>query len=79
MATPPLLTAPFLRCRKDIAKVTIFYQQLNYQAVNESPLLTVGCTTSAQAAGYLSQPCVWLEDYLQPPGWDGIVLLKEET
>ncbi|XP_031987349.1 amiloride-sensitive sodium channel subunit delta isoform X1 [Corvus moneduloides] len=31
--------------RKDIAKVTIFYQQLNYQAVNESPLLSVGSTT----------------------------------
>ncbi|XP_068772170.1 amiloride-sensitive sodium channel subunit delta [Struthio camelus] len=26
--------------RKDIAKVTIFYQQLNYQSVNESPLLS---------------------------------------
>ncbi|NWI48106.1 SCNNA protein, partial [Picathartes gymnocephalus] len=26
--------------RKDIAKVTIFYQQLNYQAVHEAPLLS---------------------------------------
>lgn len=35
------LTAPFLQCRKDIAKVTIYYKQLNYQSLNESPLLSV--------------------------------------
>ncbi|KYO31552.1 amiloride-sensitive sodium channel subunit delta [Alligator mississippiensis] len=32
--------------RKDIAKVNIFYQQLNYQSVNESPLLTLNLLLS---------------------------------
>lgn len=34
-------TCGFLQCRKDIAKVTIYYKQLNYQSLNESPLLSV--------------------------------------
>lgn len=42
---PPSANCSSVPCRKDIAKVTIFYQQLNYQAVNESPLLSVGSTT----------------------------------
>uniref|UniRef100_A0A663LU49 Sodium channel epithelial 1 delta subunit n=1 Tax=Athene cunicularia TaxID=194338 RepID=A0A663LU49_ATHCN len=47
---PPLLTAPFLHCRKDIAKVTIFYQQLNYQSVNESPLLSENLLLSSMGS-----------------------------
>uniref|UniRef100_A0A8B9IVK3 Sodium channel epithelial 1 delta subunit n=1 Tax=Amazona collaria TaxID=241587 RepID=A0A8B9IVK3_9PSIT len=37
-------------CRKDIAKVTIFYQQLNYQSVNESPLLTENLLLSSMGS-----------------------------
>ncbi|KAK2526837.1 Scnn1d [Columba livia] len=36
--------------RKDIAKVTIFYQQLNYQSVNESPLLSVNLLLSSMGS-----------------------------
>ncbi|XP_010135402.1 PREDICTED: amiloride-sensitive sodium channel subunit alpha-like [Buceros rhinoceros silvestris] len=36
--------------RSDIAKVTIFYQQLNYQAVNESPLLTENLLLSSMGS-----------------------------
>ncbi|KFO64812.1 Amiloride-sensitive sodium channel subunit alpha, partial [Corvus brachyrhynchos] len=36
--------------RKDIAKVTIFYQQLNYQAVNESPLLSENLLLSSMGS-----------------------------
>ncbi|XP_061306206.1 amiloride-sensitive sodium channel subunit delta [Pezoporus flaviventris] len=36
--------------RKDIAKVTIFYQQLNYQSVNESPLLTENLLLSSMGS-----------------------------
>uniref|UniRef100_A0A8C8AX78 Sodium channel epithelial 1 subunit delta n=1 Tax=Otus sunia TaxID=257818 RepID=A0A8C8AX78_9STRI len=37
-------------CRKDIAKVTIFYQQLNYQSVNESPLLSENLLLSSMGS-----------------------------
>nr|XP_010298429.1 PREDICTED: amiloride-sensitive sodium channel subunit alpha-like [Balearica regulorum gibbericeps] len=36
--------------RKDIAKVTIFYQQLNYQSVNESPLLSENLLLSSMGS-----------------------------
>ncbi|XP_009868858.1 PREDICTED: amiloride-sensitive sodium channel subunit delta [Apaloderma vittatum] len=36
--------------RRDIAKVTIFYQQLNYQAVNESPLLSENLLLSSMGS-----------------------------
>ncbi|KGL75803.1 Amiloride-sensitive sodium channel subunit alpha, partial [Tinamus guttatus] len=36
--------------RKDIAKVTIFYQQLNYKSVNESPLLSVNLLLSSMGS-----------------------------
>ncbi|NXU45387.1 SCNNA protein, partial [Drymodes brunneopygia] len=36
--------------RKDIAKVTIFYQQLNYQAVHEAPLLSENLLLSSMGS-----------------------------
>ncbi|XP_054031668.1 amiloride-sensitive sodium channel subunit delta [Dryobates pubescens] len=36
--------------RKDIAKVTIFYKQLNYQSVNESPLLSENLLLSSMGS-----------------------------
>nr|XP_009481490.1 PREDICTED: amiloride-sensitive sodium channel subunit alpha-like [Pelecanus crispus] len=36
--------------RNDIAKVTIFYQQLNYQSVNESPLLSENLLLSSMGS-----------------------------
>ncbi|XP_062449708.1 amiloride-sensitive sodium channel subunit delta [Rhea pennata] len=36
--------------RKDIAKVTIFYQQLNYKSVNESPLLSENLLLSSMGS-----------------------------
>uniref|UniRef100_A0A7M4FRN0 Sodium channel epithelial 1 subunit delta n=1 Tax=Crocodylus porosus TaxID=8502 RepID=A0A7M4FRN0_CROPO len=45
-----LLIASTLLRRKDIAKVTIFYHQLNYQSVNESPLLTLNLLLSSMGS-----------------------------